>query len=176
MEMDMEIRLALIWLALMSPSALADNKVDLTIRDMWLAEDTSSPALQSDVGVIAGTVVSLGHIQLEGKSWRRTGAAAATLAVNAGLNQIVKHIVGRMRPDGSENVSFYSGHSSQAAGSAGVNCAFKEGPICYGLMANALFVGVNRGRADKHWASDITVGLIEGWVAGRYGVQLTKEF
>lgn len=174
----MEIRLALVWLALtlLSPSALADNPVDMAIRYAWKADDTSTAARMSDVAVTAGTVVSLGHIQLEGKSWRRTGAAAATLAVNAGINQLVKHLVGRTRPDGSEDVSFYSGHSSQAAGSAGVNCAFKEGPICYGLMANALFVGVNRGRADKHWASDIAVGLLEGWVAGRYGVQLTKEF
>jgi hypothetical protein len=70
---------------------------------VFLANRTPLPAAQDPDGTL--TAMKRGQdLALVAEAW----------AVNDGINQVVKHDVARLRPDGSDNVSFYSGHTSDA--------------------------------------------------------------
>lgn len=133
-------------------------------------------AWQEDNQKIAGTMSDFGLYSLMGgailyvsldRSWKHGLAATATLGVNAGLNQLVKHQVGRERPDGSDRLSFYSGHSAGAAFGAGLFCLTNK-KLCVPAMGLATTVGYLRIAANRHWSSDVLCGLGIGYVNGRY--------
>lgn len=79
----------------------------------------------------------------------------------------VKLAVGRERPDGSNRMSFPSGHTSNAFTAASVLAAHygpRVGVPAYGL---ATFIAVSRLAASKHHFSDIVAGAGLGWGIGR---------
>lgn len=98
-------------------------------------------------------------------AWRaeRRGHALGCLALTNGLtltvNEVVKRLVHRERPDGSDNKSFYSMHTALASVNAGwrVNVSI---PIAIGA-------GYGRAAADKHFLSDIAVGAAAGGLTAR---------
>lgn len=114
-----------------------------------------------------------------------TQAALVTLA----LNQLVKFAVGRERPfvaydppyasslrrsnetSADDNLSFFSGHSSLAA-SVAVGMArtmqLRTGSKLgyWVLVPLAVASGLMRLAADKHWATDVGVGLAVGAAVG----------
>lgn len=73
----------------------------------------------------------------------------------------VKYISHEERPDGSDNLSFPSGHTAQAFLAASiVHTEFRDKSQLYGIGAYALAtsVGVLRMVNDKHWQSDVVAG------------------
>ena len=81
--------------------------------------------------------------------------------------QGAKMAVGRERPDGSNSLSFPSGHSASAFATATVlqeHFGWKAGVPAY---AFASFVGASRMAASKHYLSDVIVGAGIGIAAGR---------
>jgi membrane-associated phospholipid phosphatase len=81
--------------------------------------------------------------------------------------QGTKFAVGRQRPDGSNSMSFPSGHSASAFATATVvqeHFGWKAGIPAY---AFASFVGASRLAAGKHYLSDVVVGAGIGIAAGR---------
>ena len=81
--------------------------------------------------------------------------------------QGAKMAVGRERPDGSNSLSFPSGHSASAFATATVlqeHFGWKVGVPAY---AFASFVGASRMAASKHYLSDVIVGAGIGIAAGR---------
>jgi len=112
-------------------------------------------------------------------------AEAAILAVDA--NQISKIIVGRERPyvhfrsaadresnrSSSDNVSFYSGHTSFAftlAAAGGTIASLRQyrlAPLIWATgMTLAAVSGYLRVAADRHYASDVLVGAVVGSAIG----------
>jgi len=92
--------------------------------------------------------------------------------VNWGYTTALKHIVHRERPDGSDNVSFPSGHSSNAFTLATVverHFGWKAGIPAY-TVASA--VAVSRLQRNKHWLSDVVGGAALGYVVGRSVVRV----
>jgi membrane-associated phospholipid phosphatase len=98
---------------------------------------------------------------------------AEAWAVNDGINQVVRHDVARLRPDGSDSVSFYSGHTSDAF--ALVMALYTTHRLRHDEDANHLLLvglpfatitGYLRIAADKHYASDVLVGAAAGSVVG----------
>lgn len=88
-------------------------------------------------------------------------AHASTFATT----QLTKFVVHRTRPDESNDNSFWSGHTAQAATSAGLMCKFKK-KACLPMIGLASSVGILRYTAKKHFASDIAVGFFVGMNAG----------
>jgi membrane-associated phospholipid phosphatase len=81
--------------------------------------------------------------------------------------QGVKLATQRERPDGSNQHSFPSGHTSSAFATASVlnrHLGWKAGLPAYGFAA---FVGVSRMSANKHHMSDVIMGAAVGIAAGR---------
>ena len=92
--------------------------------------------------------------------------------VNWGYTTALKHIVHRERPDGSDNISFPSGHSSNAFTLATVverHFGWKAGIPAY-TFASA--VAVSRLQRNKHWLSDVVGGAALGYVVGRSVVRV----
>jgi membrane-associated phospholipid phosphatase len=81
--------------------------------------------------------------------------------------QGAKFAVGRQRPDGSNSMSFPSGHSASAFATATVvqeHFGWKAGIPAYTFAG---FVGASRLAAGKHYLSDVVIGAGIGIAAGR---------
>lgn len=111
---------------------------------------------------------------------------------NLGITFALKYSVDKERPDGSDNQSFPSGHTSvtfQSAAFIQRRYGWRYGLPAY---AAAAYTGWSRIDADKHYASDVIAGAAIGVLSslyfttpypvtlsageGRYGVNLTLEW
>jgi membrane-associated phospholipid phosphatase len=79
----------------------------------------------------------------------------------------IKHTVGRQRPDGSNDLSFPSGHTANAVAVAEVlrgRYGWKVGAPMYALGA---LTGIGRMEENVHHLSDVVAGAAFGYVIGR---------
>jgi len=93
--------------------------------------------------------------------------ATQAVMVNGLYTQILKSAIKRTRPDGSNRMSFPSGHTSSAFALATVaerHYGWKAGLPGY-LAATA--IGVSRIERSKHYLSDVLAGATLGIVSGR---------
>ena len=95
--------------------------------------------------------------------------------VNFGYTELVKVAVGRERPNGQDNKSFPSGHTSNAFALAAVaerHYGWKLGVPAY-LVAG--LVGASRIEQDKHYLSDVVAGATLGYIVGRTVVRVNNR-
>jgi membrane-associated phospholipid phosphatase len=91
--------------------------------------------------------------------------------VNLGYTDLLKVTVRRERPDGSNNKSFPSGHTSATftlAVIAQKHYGWKLGAPMY---AFAGFVGYSRLEKNVHWLSDVLAGATLGYISGLTAVR-----
>ncbi|TGE25876.1 phosphatase PAP2 family protein [Hymenobacter aquaticus] len=84
----------------------------------------------------------------------------------------VKNLVGETRPDGSDNLSFPSGHTAQAFLAASiVHTEFRDKSQWYGVGAYAIATSVAALRMinTKHWQSDVVAGAGFGILSAHLG-------
>jgi membrane-associated phospholipid phosphatase len=96
---------------------------------------------------------------------------AEAAVVNGVYTQVLKLAVRRERPDGSNNASFPSGHTSNAFALATVvecHYGWKGGVPAYVLAA---VMGYSRIVRDKHYLSDVAAGATLGVIVGRAAVR-----
>jgi len=95
--------------------------------------------------------------------------------VNGVYTDVLKRIATRPRPDGSNNLSFPSGHTSTAfawATVAQAHYGWKAGIPSY-VAASA--IGLSRVTNGKHHLSDVLAGATLGYVTGRTVVRTNGE-
>jgi membrane-associated phospholipid phosphatase len=95
--------------------------------------------------------------------------------VNLGYTTLVKVAVGRERPNGENEYSFPSGHTSNAFSLAAVaerHYGWKLGVPAY-LLAGV--VGASRIQQDKHYLSDVVAGATLGYIVGRTVVRVNSR-
>jgi hypothetical protein len=107
-------------------------------------------------------------------AWRDDAGAARSgqsqleaLAATGIATLALKLSVARARPDGSDQQSFPSGHTSTTFATAAVLNEFygwRAGVPAYALAA---LTGASRLSADKHWLSDVAAGAALGMWMGR---------
>jgi membrane-associated phospholipid phosphatase len=92
--------------------------------------------------------------------------------VNGAFTTVLKLGVGRERPNGEDDKSFPSGHTSNAFAVAAVaerHYGWKVGVPAYTVAA---LVGVSRLQRNKHYLSDVVAGATLGYVVGRTVVRV----
>ncbi|KIO76422.1 hypothetical protein TH53_15265 [Pedobacter lusitanus] len=140
-----------------------------------LQEDHPTFALKADNYLQFAPGVAFYALNLAGvksKHGIADGTAIYVLAeaIMSGSTFSVKHIVGRSRPNGSDNYSFPSGHTANAFAAAEfLNQEYRDvSPwIGYAGYTVATATGVLRMYNNKHWLSDVVAG------AG-FGIASTK--
>jgi membrane-associated phospholipid phosphatase len=101
--------------------------------------------------------------------------ATQAIIVSSVYTGILKKAVGRTRPDGSDNLSFPSGHTSTAFAWATVaqsHYGWKVGAPSY-LAASA--IGLSRISNNKHNLSDVVAGATIGYITGRTAARTNGE-
>ena len=123
-------------------------------------------------GVFVASMFTAGRISKN----TRFRAASYDLLDAAVMNvvyfQSIKLVAQRERPNGSNNQSFPSGHTSNAFALATVaerHYGWKVGVPAY-LLAGA--VGASRMKQDMHYFSDVVAGATLGYIVGRTVVRV----
>jgi len=91
----------------------------------------------------------------------RTIIYATSQLINAALVIPIKHLVKEERPDGSNNLSFPSGHTATAFSSAQFMFReYKDSNFWLSISGYsfAVFTGVYRTINDRHWVNDVVAG------------------
>ena len=91
---------------------------------------------------------------------------AEALIIDSVVINLMKPIVGRERPDESDDLSFPSGHTGNAFTFAAVVDARYGHPWGIPMYALALYTGLERMQDHAHWASDVVFGATLGTVIG----------
>lgn len=92
-----------------------------------------------------------------------------------GLVQGIKYSVGRERPNGSNRLSFPSGHSAITFATATVlerHLGWRQAALAYSI---ATYVAASRLHDNVHYLSDVAFGAAIGAIAGRTVTQHGRE-
>lgn len=115
------------------------------------------------VGALAAWSLGVPAITGDGKgALQAAGSIGAAYAVSSGL----KEVFPEMRPDGSDNRSFPSGHTAAAFGAAASILERRGAGEGIPAFALASFVGAARVAADKHHWYDALAGAAIGTGSG----------
>jgi membrane-associated phospholipid phosphatase len=160
-------------------TALA-SAVDDSVRDAVADPESGfGKALETAGGGLYGSLFvgamfaggRLSHGRFRAMTYDMLSAAI----VNEGYTQILKVTVRRERPDGSNDQSFPSGHTSNAFTLATVaerHYGWKIGVPAYAVAAA---IGYSRLVRDKHYLSDAVAGATLGYIVGRAVVRVDGE-
>lgn len=125
-------------------------------------------------------------------AWQMSVINAQAYALTLVLNETTKRLTARKRPfvdacnrdvtgascaSGARYSSFYSGHAAVTATGAGLICAHHtqlalyqsdvlDTGTCIAAVAGTALTGAMRIMADNHWASDVLVGHLMGYLSG----------
>ena len=116
---------------------------------------------------LVGALFVAGRFAPEGRFRSASYDFAQAMIVSGAYTTILKYSVQRTRPDGSNNLSFPSGHTSSAFSLATVakqHYGWKVGVPAY-LLASG--IGLSRIEKDKHYLSDVLAGATLGVIVGR---------
>jgi len=122
-------------------------------------------AKASSVGrdLLVGAALGVPAVQGD---WRGDLQATESLLAAGGTTFVLKELIHERRPDGSDNKSFPSGHTSvsfAAAATLEKRYGWKAG---LPALAVASFVGLARVQADKHYVHDVVAGAAIGSISG----------
>lgn len=119
----------------------------------------------SDWGRNGLVIVALGLPAVEG-DWKGTKEAAFSIGAASIVTSALKETIPEERPDGSDNKSFPSGHTSVSFAAAATLHKRHGWEVGIPAHAVAAFVGLARVKADKHFVHDVLVGAMIGETAG----------
>ena len=106
-------------------------------------------------------------------SWkRRLTVSVVSFGLNAGVTYGLKHTIHKMRPDGTDNRSFPSGHTSVAfCGATNLMHEYRKASPWIGIAGYALATGVavDRIRRNRHHWGDVVAGAAIGVASAEAG-------
>ena len=135
-------------------------------------EDGAAPAV---VGAAVAVLFATGRT-VDGPRYRAvTYDLMHAFLINAGYTTLLKEVVRRERPNGEDQLSFPSGHASNAFTLAAVaerHYGWKAGLPAYTV---ASLVAVSRLQRNKHYLSDVMAGATLGYIVGRTVVRVNGQ-
>jgi len=114
-----------------------------------------------------GALFVAGRFAPQGRFRAATYDFAQAMIVTGAYSGLLKYSVGRERPDGRDNLSFPSGHTSTAFSLAAVadhHYGWKVGLPAYVLASG---IGLSRIESNRHHLSDVLAGATLGLIVGR---------
>ena len=156
---------------------LLDDEVRDAIADeedalAGFAEDYLGPA---GLGVVTLGLVVGGRFSENSRFRDMSYDLGVAAVVNLGYTAVLKAVVSRERPNGSNDRSFPSGHTSNAFVLASVADAHYGKNVGIPAYLLASLVGVSRLRSNAHWLSDVLAGAALGHIVGRTVVRQNSE-
>jgi membrane-associated phospholipid phosphatase len=171
------------------------NGLDRSVRSWRWIQHNAADALSDVTAFMAAPITAFGTPTLVSAHDRRIGDFGANAlvvaeagAVAADVNQLVKFLVVRERPDAharaldepgpyprsvDDHLSFYSGHTTEAtslavaAGTVASMRGYRLAPVVWGAgLPIALATGYLRIAADRHYFTDVLTGALVGAAIG----------
>lgn len=124
---------------------------------------------------LVGALFLAGRFSPQGRFRSATYDFAQAMVVNGAYTGILKYSVQRSRPDGSDSLSFPSGHASTAFSLAAVanhHYGWRVGVPAYVLASG---IGLSRIESNRHHLSDVLAGATIGLIVGRTVGHLDSE-
>lgn len=169
------------WAPLAGAAVLSIGDLDEEVSD-WAADERplfggSAEGVSDDLrnAAVAGFLITAlaapADNTAEGSRWRRLSWGVAALYAQGGVIEGLKDIVGRQRPDGSNDRGFPSGHAGMASSAAALGQRnLRAMPIAepwrrgasIGFDALAAGSAWARVEAEKHHAADVLAGYAIG--------------
>ncbi len=154
--------------ALTGVSSAFDSRTNhLLVSSCISCGSTGATAGGAAVVPFVGALFVAGRFSPQGRFRSMTYDFTQALIVTEAYTGILKYTVQRPRPDGSDNLSFPSGHASAAFSLATVaeqHYGWKIGVPAY-LLASG--IGLSRIESNKHNLSDVLAGATIGIIVGR---------
>jgi len=154
--------------ALTGVSSAADGRTNHLLAGSCIScGTTGSTAGGTAVVPFVGALFLAGRFAPQGRFRSMTYDFTQALIVTEAYTGLLKYTVQRPRPDGSDNLSFPSGHTSAAFSLATVaehHYGWKVGVPAY-LLASG--IGLSRIESNKHNLSDVLAGATIGLIVGR---------
>jgi membrane-associated phospholipid phosphatase len=135
-------------------------------------EDGAAPAA---VGAVVAVLFATGRAVDAPRYRAMTYDWVQAFLINAGYTTLLKEVAHRERPNGEDDLSFPSGHDSNAFALAAVaerHYGWKAGVPAYTL---ASLVAVSRLQRNKHYLSDVMAGATLGYIVGRTVVRVNGQ-
>jgi len=135
-------------------------------RAQWLGDTASFVGKPYVIGPGTAALYGLGRLTHNQRFRDFTYDLAQTTIINAAYTTAIKYPSHRLRPNGSNHLSFPSGHTSNAFAWATVGMHY------YGLKAAvpgylwAALMGVGRMESSSHYLSDVVGGATLGVLSG----------
>ncbi len=169
------------WAPLAGAAVLSIGDLDEEVSD-WAADERpffggSAEGVSDDLrnAAVAGFLVTALAAPVdntaEGSRWRRLGWGLAALYAQGGAIEGLKDVVGRQRPDGSNDRGFPSGHAGLASSAAilgqrnlramPIAAPWRRG-ASIGFEVLAAGTAWARVEAEKHHAADVLAGYAIG--------------
>ena len=140
-----------------------------TRRAKWLGDAVDVEGQPYVIVPMAAILFGAGRLSShEHERFRDTtyDIAQATL-VEAVYSTTLKYATQRLRPDGSDHLSFPSGHTSNAFAWATVAARHYGPKVGVPAYVFATLVGVGRMEKNVHYLSDVVAGATLGYLVGR---------
>ncbi len=154
--------------ALTGASSAFDGRTNhLLVGSCISCGTTGATAGGTAVVPFVGALFLAGRFSPQGRFRAMTYDFTQALIVTEAYTGLLKYTVQRPRPDGTDNLSFPSGHTSAAFSLATVaehHYGWKVGVPAY-LLASG--IGLSRVESSKHNLSDVLAGATIGIIVGR---------
>ena len=160
-------------------TTLLATTIGLTHRDHTIQQELNEDRIITEgstkngdgvavgLGVLAG--ISSAAKWIGGDRGRDAEVLLESFVLTDGVTEILKHTARRQRPGSDNKDSFPSGHTSFAFAMATylqrswtADHEGFTGALGYLAYAPALYVGIDRIEADKHWPTDVAFGAFLG--------------
>ncbi len=161
--------------AVTTASAFDYKTRDLLLGACQSCGSTGATAGGSAMVPLVGALFVAGRFSPQGRFRSATYDFAQAMIVNGAYTGILKYSVQRTRPDGSDSLSFPSGHASTAFSLAAVanhHYGWRVGVPAYVLASG---IGLSRIESDRHHLSDVLAGATIGLIVGRTVSRLDGE-
>jgi len=173
--------LALIGVGLTGLAFTVDHRVQEYFQDRKPLEDVENIGYIIGAGspemVVSFALLGTGEL-INNKRLADTGVVSLEAYLINGIATLgLKYAVGRERPDGSDHLSFPSGHASLTATMAASISEMYDWDLrlAIPLYLTATFVGATRFQANEHYLSDVVAGITLGTLVGISVAKYHKE-